>query len=295
MTISTQTRTVLYDGNGVATVFAYPFKISADTDLKVYLRNSVTGGFDLQTITTHYTVSGAGNPGGGNITFVTAPVSGLQNVFILRKTALTQLADYVTNDDFPAEVHEGALDKLTAALQDWIGDSLQYDPLTDRWDFQNRQTKNVPRPTASDGVANKQYVDELSLGGSGGGAIRRHRFAPATAGQTVFTLPFTISPGSGLTLVAINGVWQQLGDYTETSTTILTFQEGLEAGDVVDVFVIVPVGREYQSVPNYSVGSLPNNATAGLLAFVANESGGAVLAFSDGISWRRVTDRAVCS
>lgn len=118
MTISTQTRTVLYDGNGVATVFAYPFKISASTDLKVYLHNVATGGFDLQTLTTHYSVSGAGNPGGGNITFVTAPASGVQNVSIVRKTDITQLVDYVTNDDFPAEVHEGALDKLTAIAQD---------------------------------------------------------------------------------------------------------------------------------------------------------------------------------
>lgn len=118
MTISTQTRTVLYDGNGAATVFAYPFKISAATDLKVYLRNVATGGFDLQTLTTHYSVSGVGNPGGGNITFVTAPASGVQNVSIVRKTDITQLVDYVTNDDFPAEVHEGALDKLTAIDQD---------------------------------------------------------------------------------------------------------------------------------------------------------------------------------
>lgn len=163
MTISTQTRTVLYSGNGVATTFAFNFKVTADTDLRVYLRNEATGGFDLQTLTTHYTVSGVGNPGGGSVLFVTAPSPGGQNVFILRKTALTQLADYIANDDFPAEVHEGALDKLTAALQDWVGDALQYDPLTDSWDFQNRNSKNVPTPVNSSSVANKQYVDAAVL------------------------------------------------------------------------------------------------------------------------------------
>lgn len=47
-------------------------------------------------------------------------------------------------------------------------------------------------------------------------------------------------------------------------------------------------------VKSYTVSSLPTN-TAGGIAFVSNETGGAVLAFSDGTNWRRVTDRAVVS
>ena len=39
----------------------------------------------------------------------------------------------------------------------------------------------------------------------------------------------------------------------------------------------------------------PSAAGSGALAYVYDESGGAVLAFSDGGSWRRVTDRAVVS
>lgn len=118
MTISTKTRTVLHSGNGMATTFAYPFKISADTDLQVFLQNPGTGAFELQLITTQYTVSGAGNPGGGSVIFNVPPAVGIGNVSIVRQTSLTQLVDYITNDDFPAEVHEGALDKLTAIAQD---------------------------------------------------------------------------------------------------------------------------------------------------------------------------------
>jgi hypothetical protein len=33
--------------------------------------------------------------------------------------------------------------------------------------------------------------------------------------------------------------------------------------------------------------------TAGRLIYVSDESGGAVVAFSDGTNWRRLTDRAV--
>ena len=46
----------------------------------------------------------------------------------------------------------------------------------------------------------------------------------------------------------------------------------------------------------YTVVGAPSAATypRGII-YVSNESGGAVLAFSDGTNWRRVTDRAVIS
>lgn len=49
-------------------------------------------------------------------------------------------------------------------------------------------------------------------------------------------------------------------------------------------------------VKTYTVAGLPAaSAGAGQIAYVSNETGGAVLAFSDGAAWRRVTDRAVVS
>lgn len=49
-------------------------------------------------------------------------------------------------------------------------------------------------------------------------------------------------------------------------------------------------------VKSYTVAGLPAASVgAGAVAFVSNEAGGAVLAFSDGTNWRRVTDRAVVS
>ncbi|MBN9078508.1 MAG: hypothetical protein BGN87_00095 [Rhizobiales bacterium 65-79] len=51
------------------------------------------------------------------------------------------------------------------------------------------------------------------------------------------------------------------------------------------------------SAPSYTVATVPSAATsgAGSIIFVADEGGGAVLAFSDGTDWRRITDRAVIS
>jgi hypothetical protein len=57
-----------------------------------------------------------GNTSGGNVTFVTAPASGI-TVVIRRASPLTQTTDYTPNDPFPAASHEDALDNLTFIAQ----------------------------------------------------------------------------------------------------------------------------------------------------------------------------------
>jgi hypothetical protein len=46
-------------------------------------------------------------------------------------------------------------------------------------------------------------------------------------------------------------------------------------------------------VKSYTVAGVPSATLGGGLIYVSNETGGAVLAFSDGTNWRRVTDRAI--
>ena len=48
-------------------------------------------------------------------------------------------------------------------------------------------------------------------------------------------------------------------------------------------------------LPSYTVAGVPSASPAGKMAYISNESGGAVPAFSDGTNWRRVTDRAIIS
>ena len=115
MTVSSTTTRNSYSGNGSTTTFAYGFKIFADADLTVILRAS-TGAETVQTLTTHYTVTNAGNASGGNVVFGSAPASGV-TVVLRRNVALTQSTDYVANDPFPAATHEDALDRLTFIAQ----------------------------------------------------------------------------------------------------------------------------------------------------------------------------------
>ena len=115
MTVSSSTSRVSYSGNGSLTAFAYTFKIFDEDDLTVILRAS-DGTETVQTITTNYTVSGVGDAGGGNVTFVTAPTA-TQTVVILREQPLTQGLDLVPNDPFPANSLEEALDKIVFMTQ----------------------------------------------------------------------------------------------------------------------------------------------------------------------------------
>ncbi len=115
MTVNSAINRVEYAGDGVSLAFAVGFYFLVDADLKVYLRDA-DDNETLLTITTHYTVTDAGNPAGGSVTMLTPPASG-EKLVITRDPALTQLTDYQANDAFPAETHERALDKLTMITQ----------------------------------------------------------------------------------------------------------------------------------------------------------------------------------
>jgi hypothetical protein len=117
MTVSSTTTKVSASGDGSTAAFNYTFKIFADSEMQVIIRSSA-GVETIKTLTTHYTVSGAGNDGGGTVTFTSGniPASG-ETVVLRRNLQLTQGTDYVENDPFPAESHENGLDRLTMITQ----------------------------------------------------------------------------------------------------------------------------------------------------------------------------------
>ena len=117
MTISSTTVKNSYSGNGTLNTFNYTFKIFADSDLQVIIRDA-TATETVKTLTTHYTVTGAGNANGGTIVFTTGNTpSATETVVIRRAVPQTQAIDYIANDPFPAESHEEGLDRAMMAVQ----------------------------------------------------------------------------------------------------------------------------------------------------------------------------------
>ena len=103
-------------GDGIVTEFSFPHLFFANDDLTVILVVDATGVETTQTITTHYTVSGAGVASGGTVTMITPPAVG-ETLVIIREEQFTQGLDLVENDPFPSDTVEQAFDTLTMLCQ----------------------------------------------------------------------------------------------------------------------------------------------------------------------------------
>ena len=118
MTISTTIIKNSYSGDASNDTFAYQFKISTTADMQVIIR-SAAGAETVKTLTTHYTVTGAGELSGGNVVFEAGAIpSATETVILRRSTTQTQALDLVENDPFTADSVENAFDKNLAILQE---------------------------------------------------------------------------------------------------------------------------------------------------------------------------------
>ena len=101
MTFSTANNKATYTGNGVTVAFSFPYLFKDNDHLKVYLDGVLSG--------SGYSITGAGNPAGGTVTFSTAPANGV-SVVLLRQVPYVQETDIVDFDGNPAQVTEDQFD-----------------------------------------------------------------------------------------------------------------------------------------------------------------------------------------
>jgi hypothetical protein len=191
MTVSSTTVKNSYSGNGSTTQFAYTFKIFADTDLQVIIRSS-TGTETTKTLTTHYTVSGAGDASGGNVTFTSGntPATG-ETVVIRRGVPQTQAIDYIANDPFPAESHEEGLDRATMTIQ-------QMQEELDR-SFKVSRTNSITTPEFTEDAATRASKT-LGFDSTGNVLTTVADFLPAGGDSAMFQYSTTTAdadPGAG--------------------------------------------------------------------------------------------------
>jgi len=110
MTVSTTDNVISYTGDASTVAFSFPYLFYVNSHLKVYVDDV------LKTITTHYTVTGAENPAGGTVTFVTAPAAAAE-IIIQRVAPTTQETDLENFDGNPADVTEKQFDLLAMVDQ----------------------------------------------------------------------------------------------------------------------------------------------------------------------------------
>lgn len=224
MTVPTSTaKSGPYAGAGTTGPFTVGFRFLENSHLQV-IRTSTLGLDSTLTLTTDYSVTGAGGAS-GTVTLVAALAVG-EKLTIIRNVPFTQDADYVQNDAFPAESHERALDKLTMEVQqvaEEAGRALTL-PAT-----VSGVSTTLPTPQANSVLAWNPAANELQNITT---AELATIVAYGTAASDIFTgtgsqVLFVLSsnPGALNNLdVAIGGVTQLPGiDYTWSSGTTVTF------------------------------------------------------------------------
>lgn len=107
MTVAAVASYTSYVGDGVQTTFPYPFLVLDAAHLQVFVAGVATASF---------TVTGVGNPAGGQVIFAGPPPLGAR-LQIYRVMPLDQVTSYFEGDPFPALAHERALDRLVLQLQ----------------------------------------------------------------------------------------------------------------------------------------------------------------------------------
>lgn len=125
MTVSSTTNEATFQGNGVAQIFPLPFRFFSNSDIIVELVSEDTGSVTPQTIGTHYTLSGAGDPeidgnATGELTML-SPVAVGFSLFVRRVLPLTQPTDIINQGRYFPEIHETVFDRLLMQIQQGIG------------------------------------------------------------------------------------------------------------------------------------------------------------------------------
>lgn len=272
MTVSTTNSRIAYNGNGVTLAFAFPYLFLADTDLDVYVDGV------LKTLTTDYTVSGAGVDAGGNVTFLVAPGAGTGNVVFVRDPDLLQSTDLPPNDPFPANSVERMSDKLTLIVQrlrDLIdrafrladtdvsgastaiatavaGQFIRWKtPVTDGLESADIATAGligIPVPLAQGGTnAITAAAARTNLGGTATGVAL---FTAATAAAALAALKVAVTDRASNTILAaadIGKVFRATAGFTQTLTAAATMADGWWCGYRVEsgaTVVVDPNGAE---------------------------------------------------
>lgn len=124
MTIPYSPRREDYTGNGSGHVFSYNFKIFSTSDLKIVVSDTNDVETDL-VLTTDYTVTGAGESAGGNVTLVNASQAWLTtgelktgyHLSILSNKSLVQDTSIRNQGPYFPNVIEDRLDKFQIMIQ----------------------------------------------------------------------------------------------------------------------------------------------------------------------------------
>ena len=234
MTISTSSVRNDYANTSGGSTFPYTFKIFAATDIQVYTKDA-SGTELLKTLTTDYSVTGAGSDSGGNVTFVSPVAAGTEVhiVAVLDRNssgvgiALTQTTDLVNETGFFQDRIEDRFDILCRQTQVIANETARSIKITNAATLSNYNL-DLPSPKAgyivgsTDGVS-YDNIETVSVSDAIAGNWTVNRFVVGvgfTAGVSTSVTLSKAPASSESILVFFDGVAQHRVGYNVVGTTL---------------------------------------------------------------------------
>lgn len=283
-TISSTTSRMDYTGNGAVDTYSYSYKIFANTDLLVTVRDTDDVETTL-TLTTDYTVTGVGSSSGGNVVLVNSAQAWLDGdgdlktnyiLTIRRVRPIKQLTDIRNQGAFYPETHEDTFDSLVMIdqqQQDEIDRSVKLSETTDPDDFDTAIPASlVGNPGASiivnddgDGFTDGPTADAIS------DAQANAVSAAADAAQAAIDAAAAAASAASVNLPAFTG----------NSLKILQANQAANAWQMMDL-----------RAPNIGIGTVTPNAgkfttleATGTTTMAAINSSGAYTQSGSGVNY----------
>lgn len=194
-------------GNGVTTVFPYGWKILDQAHIEVKVDGA------LKVLGTDYTVDGVGNPNGGNVTFLVAPVNGTA-VQRARVVLYKRDVDYQNNGDLKADTLDIDLDLEEMQIQQLAANIA-------------RALKAPLSVTADQVLSDAQWAARalmfLGFDGAGNfGVFNSPTPGALMVSAYIQTLLDDINAGAALTTLGVSAFVQTLLDDADATTALVT-------------------------------------------------------------------------
>lgn len=278
MTVSTTSNRISYTGNGSTTVFAFPYKFIATSDIKVYVSGT------LQT--SGYTV-GTPSDTGANVTFTTAPASAAP-IVILSDPARTQSTSLPSTGPFPAKTVETAFDKLTLITQRLYDLASRALTLSDA----DTSTANLTVPTpvprraliwdvTGTSLTNSSYDPDTGSAAAASAAASATAAASsastastaATSAASSATSAATSATNAAAAVTSAIGVTVQGYDAATAKTNVTQSYSKAQRGAVVALTDAASITSDFATGNNFSVTLGGNRTLANPSNLVVGQSG----------------------